>query len=165
MSETKDFIWHCQRMGGTDQVMLSTMQELRHLRDLDPKLWGALSCPAKGLEFDHKTLALLDTDGDGRIRMPEILDACEWLCQRVNDTADIPNEPTSLPLSAINEECDHGQRLKTTAQTIYRRLGLTRNVSPPIRSMKLQKALQSSPSTVTAFYRLWKRWMTMSETL
>ncbi|MBO4335718.1 MAG: ABC transporter permease, partial [Desulfovibrio sp.] len=125
MSETNDFIWHCQRMGGTDQVMLSTMQELRHLRDLDPKLWGALSCPAKGLEFDAKTLALLDTDGDGRIRMPEILEACEWLCSRVNDTADIPSEPTSMPLSAIDEECEHGKRLKTTAQTILRHLEIS----------------------------------------
>ena len=38
-----NFKWHCRRMGGTDQVTLTTMEELRHLRELDPKLWGALS--------------------------------------------------------------------------------------------------------------------------
>ncbi|MBO4369296.1 MAG: hypothetical protein J5803_04275 [Desulfovibrio sp.] len=121
--EKNSFIWHCQRMGGTDQVMLSTMDELRNLRDLDPKLWGALSCPAKGLEFDKRTLDLLDTDKDGRIRMPEILEAMEWLCKRVNDTADIPNEPQAMPLSAIDDTCDEGKRLKTTANTILQALG------------------------------------------
>ncbi|MBQ9537252.1 MAG: hypothetical protein IJU79_05625 [Desulfovibrionaceae bacterium] len=39
MADEQKFIWHCQRMGGTDQVMLSTMEELRHLSELDPKLW------------------------------------------------------------------------------------------------------------------------------
>ena len=55
-------------MGGTDQMTLTTLAELRHLRELDPKLWGALSCPATGIEFDQRTLTLLDADGDGRIR-------------------------------------------------------------------------------------------------
>ena len=121
--DEKKFIWHCQRMGGTDQAMLSTMEELRHLREFDPKLWGALSCPATGLEFDKRTLELLDTDNDLRIRMPEILDAVDWLCERVNDTADIPNEPKEMALSAINEENEAGKRLKTTAQSILKTLG------------------------------------------
>ncbi|MBQ7606601.1 MAG: phage holin family protein [Desulfovibrionaceae bacterium] len=125
MSEVQQFKWHCQRMGGTDQVMLSTMAELRHLRELDPKLWGALSCPASGLEFDATTLKLLDTDCDGRIRMPEILDATDWICARVNDTADIPSEPTSVPLSAIDDTRDEGKRLKTTATTILKTLEIT----------------------------------------
>ncbi|MBQ7618251.1 MAG: hypothetical protein IJS50_05190, partial [Desulfovibrio sp.] len=121
--QTEKFIWHCQRMGGTDQVMLSTMAELRHLRELDPKLWGALSCPAQGLEFDQATLKLLDTDADQRIRMPEVLDAVEWLCQRVNDQADIPLEPSALPLAAIDDQKPEGLRLKTTALTILKTLG------------------------------------------
>lgn len=77
-----NFTWHCRRMGGTDQVTLSTMAELRRLRELDPKLWGALSCPATGVEFDQRTMSLLDSNGDGRIRMPEVLDAVEWLAFR-----------------------------------------------------------------------------------
>ena len=53
MADTDSKItWNFQRMGGNDQVILTSMAELRHLRELDPKLWGAMSCPAKGLEFD-----------------------------------------------------------------------------------------------------------------
>ncbi|MCR4666775.1 MAG: ABC transporter permease [Desulfovibrio sp.] len=145
MSEKTNFIWHCQRMGGTDQVMLSTMDELRHLRDLDPKLWGALSCPARGLEFNKRTLELLDLDKDGRIRMPEILDAVEWLCARVNDTATIPLEPTSMPLSAISEETEEGKRLKTTATTILKTLGAdTDTITPSEVETAAEKAAGQS---------------------
>ncbi|MBQ4492831.1 MAG: ABC transporter permease [Deltaproteobacteria bacterium] len=118
-----NFKWHCRRMGGTDQVTLTTMEELRHLRELDPKLWGALSCPATGIEFDQRTIALLDADGDGRIRMPEVLDAVEWLCARINDTANITGEPAYVPLSVIDTTNEQGQRLLTTANTVLGHLG------------------------------------------
>ena len=123
MANDKTFTWHCQRMGGADQVTLSTMEELRHLRELDPKLWGALSCPAEGIEFDRRTVALLDADHDGRIRVPEVLEAVEWLSARLNDTADIAGRPEALPLSAIDTEGDAGKRLLTTARTILGLLG------------------------------------------
>ena len=48
------------------------------LEQLDQKLWIALSCPTQGLEFDGKTLEMIDTDGDGRIRVPEIIEAVKW---------------------------------------------------------------------------------------
>ncbi len=50
------------------------------LGDLDQKLWVALSCPVHGLEFDDKTLELIDTDKDNRIRAPELLAAVKWTC-------------------------------------------------------------------------------------
>jgi len=64
-------------MGDNDQVLLRTVAEIRRLPELDPKLWGALSCPADGLEYNKASAAILDTDGDGRIRVPEVLEAGE----------------------------------------------------------------------------------------
>ena len=43
-----------------------------NLEHLDQKLWVALACPTSGLEFDSKTLALIDTDKDGRIRYRQV---------------------------------------------------------------------------------------------
>ncbi|MCC7137979.1 MAG: hypothetical protein IT460_06070 [Planctomycetes bacterium] len=71
--------WKFYRAGGVDQVRLDTGADLWHLDELDPKLWVALSCPVKGLEFDERTLAMLDTDHDGRVRVPEVLGALRWL--------------------------------------------------------------------------------------
>jgi hypothetical protein len=52
--------------------------DLVNLNDLDQKLWVALSCPTIGVEFDARTLALLDSDSDGHIRAPELLAAIDW---------------------------------------------------------------------------------------
>ena len=41
--------------------------------------WMAISCPVKGVRFDEATLKQLDSDGDGRIRTPEVLAAVEAL--------------------------------------------------------------------------------------
>ena len=49
-----------------------------NLDQLDQKLWVALACPTAGIEFDSKTAALIDTDGDGRIRARELITALRW---------------------------------------------------------------------------------------
>lgn len=110
--------WTFQRLGGLDQVVLNTAHDIIHLDELDPKLWVALSCPASGLEFDERTLALLDTDKDGRIRIPEILDAVQWTCARLNNPDSLIDAPDVLPLSVINENTPEGKRLLATAKAI-----------------------------------------------
>ena len=45
----------------------------------DLKDWYAISCPVKGQRFDARTLALLDSDGDGRIRSDEVKAALAFL--------------------------------------------------------------------------------------
>ncbi|MCX7887484.1 MAG: hypothetical protein N3B01_09570, partial [Verrucomicrobiae bacterium] len=74
-----------------------------HLDELDQKLWVALACPTQGLEFDARTLALIDTDKDGRIRVPEILAATQWAVANVIDPEVLLSGSDSLPLSAIRD--------------------------------------------------------------
>lgn len=123
----KGFIWKFQRMGGLDQVTLRTAEELRHLGDLDPKLWVILSCPATGLESDARTLALIDSDHDGRIRIPEVVAAVEWACARLADPADLVRqdgeEPSAMPLAAINTATEEGRRLAAAVRDILAKQG------------------------------------------
>ncbi len=70
--------WKFFRAGGFDQVKLETGADLMNLDQLDQKLWVALACPTKGIEFCSKTSALIDTDGDGRIRANELIAAIKW---------------------------------------------------------------------------------------
>ncbi|MCC8193258.1 MAG: hypothetical protein LIP28_01245 [Deltaproteobacteria bacterium] len=114
--------WNFQRLGGLDQATLTTSEELAHLDQLNPKLWVALSCPASGLEFDPRTLALLDTDKDGRIRMPEVLEAVKWLCARLADPADMVDAPAELPLDRISRT-PVGANLRQTAKSVLAGLG------------------------------------------
>ena len=89
--------WKFFRTGGFDQVRIDTAADLLNLRELDQKLWVALSCPTTGIEFDARTLALIDSDGDGHIRAPELLGAIDWAAARLTDTAVFEQALAALP--------------------------------------------------------------------
>lgn len=92
--------WRFFRSGGFDQVRLETGADVKALNQLDPKLWATLSCPTSGLEFDDRTLRLIDHDGDGRIRVPEIIGAVEWTASVLKNPEDILKGAEALPLAA-----------------------------------------------------------------
>ena len=96
--------WKFFRAGGFDQVRIDTAADLTNLKDLDQKLWVALSCPTKGIEFDARTLELLDSDADGRIRAPELLAAIDWAAARLNDVGVLERKLAGVPLAAIKDE-------------------------------------------------------------
>ena len=110
--------WKFFRVGGFDQVRLDTGADLAALEQLDQKLWVALSCPTKGVEFDAKTLGLIDTDKDGRVRVPEIVAAVKWAAASVKNVDELTAGSESLPLQAINDSTEEGKQLLASAQHI-----------------------------------------------
>lgn len=110
--------WRFFRLGGFDQVRLDSAEDLKYLRQLDQKLWAALSCPVGGLEFPSRTLAFLDTDGDGRVRVPEILAAVDWVCVALRDLRPLLAGNPALPLAAIDDVHPEGKRLLDSARHI-----------------------------------------------
>lgn len=116
-------IWKFFRAGGFDQVRLESGADIAALDQLDQKLWVALSCPTKGLEFDPRTLDLVDTDRDGRIRVPEIIAAVKWACANLKDPGTLINGQDALPLDAINDATPEGKQLLASARHILANLG------------------------------------------
>ena len=110
--------WKFFRAGGFDQVRLATGADLMALDQLDQKLWVALTCPTTGLEFDKATLALIDTDKDGRIRAPEIIAATKWAGSCLKNPDDLLKSSPSLPLSAFNDTTPEGKQLLASAKQI-----------------------------------------------
>ena len=55
----------------------------------DLKSWYAISCPVKGLRFDGRTLELLDTNGDGRVRTDEVKGALAFLSEKGVSVAEL----------------------------------------------------------------------------
>lgn len=115
--------WKFFRAGGFDQVLLETGDDLLALSQLDNKLWSALSCPVTGVEFDRRTLELIDSDGDGHIRVPEILAAAEWAGTRLSDRQQLVNGSKGVLLSAISGETEEGARILNAARTLLANLG------------------------------------------
>ncbi|MDX2186543.1 MAG: hypothetical protein SFV32_06400 [Opitutaceae bacterium] len=123
MATTHAHTWKFFRSGGLDQVLLETDADIRNLHTLDQKLWVALSCPVKGLELSEKTLALIDTDGDGRIRVPEVLEAIKWSGERLKDLAVLLSDQPGLPLAAIREDTEEGRAVLASARRVLTNLG------------------------------------------
>jgi hypothetical protein len=115
--------WKFFRAGGVDQVVLSTAADLANLHTLDQKLWVALACPIKGLEIDARSLALLDIDGDGRIRPPEILAAIAWLKDVLRDLSDLFDPSDEVPLASISSDTPVGRDVLAGAKLVLTNLG------------------------------------------
>ncbi|MEP7121957.1 MAG: hypothetical protein ABJE95_13640 [Byssovorax sp.] len=115
--------WRFFRAGGFDQVLLDRGEDLLALGELDQKLWVALACPTEGLEFDKKTLDLIDADKDGRIRAPELIAAVKWAGSLLRDPGELVKGSPSLALASINVETDEGKRVLASAKQILKDLG------------------------------------------
>ncbi|MBN1335679.1 MAG: hypothetical protein JXB39_06935 [Deltaproteobacteria bacterium] len=115
MPDTHPHRWTFFRAGRLDQVRLDTGDDLTALEGLDQKLWVALSCPTRGLEFDPATLEALDTDHDGRIRVPELLAAIRWASGLLKDRSVLVTEGEALPIAAIDNDGPDGAPLVAAA--------------------------------------------------
>jgi hypothetical protein len=115
--------WRFYRAGGVDQVRIDTGADILHLGELDPKLWVALSCPVRGLEFDERTLALLDADHDARVRVPEILAAVKWLGAVLKNGDALIGGKDGVSLSNINDATPEGKRALGAARLVLKSLG------------------------------------------
>lgn len=71
--------WKWTKEGRMAQVRFVTGEDITRLAELDQKCWAALSMPTTGVRFDARMLELMDTDGDGRIRTPEVIAAIDFL--------------------------------------------------------------------------------------
>jgi len=123
MATSSSHTWHFFRAGGFDQVQFKSGADLQSLDQLDQKLWAALACPTRGLEFDSKTLDLIDTDKDGRVRAPEVIAAAKWACAQLKDPGELLKGSTALPLAALNDATPEGKQLLASARQTLKNLG------------------------------------------
>ena len=73
-------------VGGSTRVNIHTGEDIRHLAELDQKMWTVLSCPTTGLEIDENSLKCMDTDQDGTLHVKEVIQTAEWICANLVDT-------------------------------------------------------------------------------
>ncbi len=111
------------RAGGFSQLVLETAEDLRLLPFIDQTLWVASSCPTKGLEYDERTLQLMDSDKDGRIRCPEIIEASRWLLRVLRDTSALTQGTSTVRLDQINAADPDGARVLESARRVLLNLG------------------------------------------
>lgn len=96
--------WTFFRAGAVDQVSLQSAEDLLALPALDEKLWVALAMPTTGVHVDPHTLEHLDTNKDGRIRVPEILAAIAEIKRVFKSPSDVLKSADEVKLSAIADD-------------------------------------------------------------
>ena len=119
--------WNFASVGGTVRVRISSGEDIVHLGELDPKLWTVLSCPAHGLEFDRKTLDIIDRSGDGQIRLDEVAKTASWVTGIVRHPDILLKRQSFLPLEEFNAENEEGAALLASAKEILANLGLEKD--------------------------------------
>ncbi len=117
-TEPKGHHWKFVRSGGLDQVVLKSGADIANLSKLDQKLWVALACPTRGIEIDPATLDLIDTDKDGRVRVPEVLASVSWLQDVLKDLGSLLSGGESVPLAVIRDATPAGAALLAGAKRV-----------------------------------------------
>ncbi len=129
---------------GWNQAMIESVADLAHLDELDAKLWVALSCPVEGLEFDRRTLAWIDADGDGRIRVPEIEAAVRFALARLQQPEGLLDGSDGLPLAALRADTEAGRLLLASAHRSLAEIGAA--ASEQITVAQVSEALARVPA-------------------
>ncbi|MBR4505444.1 MAG: hypothetical protein IKP21_01560 [Bacteroidales bacterium] len=114
--------WKFSTVGGVTRVNIETGEDIAHLDVLDQKLWTVLSCPVKGLEFDERTLAMMDTDKDGKIRVHEVVAASQWLKKVLVDMDYLVEGNDHIEFGQINSSADEGKQVLEAAKMILGKL-------------------------------------------
>lgn len=115
--------WSFCNVGGMSRIKIDKGEDLKHLGELDQKLWTVLSCPASGLEFNARALEILDCDKDGRIHANEVIAAANLLTGALKDSNSILRGENSIALDLFNEKDANGAELKASADKVFELLG------------------------------------------
>ena len=119
----KKYKWEFVNIGGSFRVEISSGEDLAHLEELDPKMWTVLSCPTTGLEISDKSLKYMDCDGDGKIRVNDVVAVSKWITSLLKDNDLLLNNSDHIDIRNINTTGEEGKKLYNSAKQILQNLG------------------------------------------
>ena len=93
--------WSFANVGGVTRVRIKSAEDVRHLGELDKKMWTVLSCPVNGLEISSDSLRLMDQDGDGQLRLKEVVATADWLCATLRDPQSLFEQSDAINIKNI----------------------------------------------------------------
>ena len=115
--------WNFENIGGTTRVKISTGEDLANLDQLDPKMWTVLSCPVKGLEIDEKSLTYMDVDGDGKLRISDVVATSKWITAVLKNADLILEGKDSVDIEEFDQGNADGAKLYAAAKQVLANLG------------------------------------------
>jgi hypothetical protein len=123
INKEKKYKWEFDNIGGSSRVRIKSGDDIAHLAELDPKMWTVLSCPVNGLEIDDKSLAYIDSDSDGKIRVNDIITTSEWIVGVLKNPDLLLEGKDSIDIDSFDLENEAGKKLYGSAKQILTNLG------------------------------------------
>ncbi len=128
INKDKNYKWEFDNIGGSSRVRINSGEAIAHLAELDPKMWTVLSCPVKGLEIDERSLAYMDIDSDGKIRVNDVVATAEWITGALKDADLVLKGADNIDITHLDLENEAGKKLHGAARQILDNLGKEGNV-------------------------------------
>ena len=122
-TNSNKYKWEFVNLGGSSRVRINSGEDIAHLSELDPKMWTVLSCPVTGLEIDDKSLAYMDVDGDGKIRVNDVIATSTWITGLLKDDDLLLEGKDSIDIENIDQGSEAGRKLYSSAKQILANLG------------------------------------------
>ena len=122
IKKDQKYKWEFENIGGCSRVKISSGNDIAHLDELDIKMWTVLSCPAKGLEIDEKSLKYIDRDSDGKIRVNDVVSVAKWTTGALKNPDLLLEGKDWVNIEDINAENEIGLKLSKAAKQILSNL-------------------------------------------
>ena len=122
-NRSEKYKWEFENIGGSSRVRITTGEDIAHLNELDPKMWTVLSCPVKGLEIDEKSLAYMDCDADGKLRVNDVICMSQWLTGALKNPDVLLEGKDFIALAEFDQENADGAKLHHAAKGVLTALG------------------------------------------
>ena len=123
IKKDRKYKWDFENIGGTTRVRITSGADIAHLGELDPKMWTVLTCPVTGVELDAESLAYMDCDSDGKIRVNDVVTTAEWITSLLKNNDLLLIGADSIDINEISQENESGKRLYSSAKHILENLG------------------------------------------
>ena len=123
IKKDQKYKWEFENIGGCSRVRISSGRDIAHLDELDKKMWTVLSCPIKGLEIDDKSLAYVDCDADGKIRVNDVVSMSKWITGVLKNPDLLLEGKDCIDIEEIDSTNDNGLKLYKAAKHILANLG------------------------------------------
>ncbi len=123
MANNGKYKWEFDNIGGASRVRITSGQDIAHLSELDLKMWTVLSCPVTGLEIDDRSLAYMDCDADGKIRVNDVIYISKWATGALKDPDYLLEGKDSIDIEILDKENEAGLKLYNAAKQILSNLG------------------------------------------
>ena len=101
---------------GLVQLEITTADDLAQMHELPAARWSSTSVPVEQLLCDPDLLRYIDLDGNGRIRVQELLAAHDWLRAHLRNTSRIAARTDTVHLDDLDTSQPDAARLRALAR-------------------------------------------------